>query len=250
VHTNATGEPPGGERGLNSDGNDPRLRLAEEMAFNRSSLGNIGYGATHVASTFPETGRQYVRFFWKNQGLLQDCQSAADVAVLRSFASMSFNSYRPHQETILAEQALIQAQVPFDILYDKDLVNLSKYKVLVIAEEPQLDRLQAELTPLYRGKVHIVKSKPHFLEFSHINATKGDALAYLAHHFGVKREEIMAVGDSFNDIEMLEYAGVGVVVANAREEIKKIANYITSKPYGEGVVEALERYVLGDSAHY
>lgn len=122
-------------------------------------------------------------------------------------------------------------------------------KLLVVAEEPQLDRLQAELAPVYRGKVHIVKSKPHFLEFSHINATKGVALAYLASYFGVQREEIMAVGDSYNDIEMLEYAGVGVAVANAREEIKLIANYVTSQTYGDGVVEALERYVLGQSVH-
>jgi len=134
----------------------------------------------------------------------------------------------------------------------KDLIAIldrEPTKLLVIAEEPQLDRLKADLDPVYRGKVHIVKSKPYFLEFSHINATKGAALAYLAGYFGVHREEIMAIGDSFNDLEMLEYAGVGVVVANAREEIKKIADYVTSQPYGEGVVEALERFVLGHSIH-
>lgn len=117
-------------------------------------------------------------------------------------------------------------------------------KLVVIAEEQQVTQLLAELTPTYQGKVHISKSLPGYLEFSHIQATKGDALAYLARYFGVQREEIMAVGDSFNDIEMLEYAGVGVAVANAREEIKNIANYVTIQSYGDGVVEALERYVL------
>jgi len=140
----------------------------------------------------------------------------------------------------------VEAEVVGDL---NEFFECDPTKLLVIAKEPQLDQLQAELAPVYRGNVHIVKSKPHFLEFSHINATKGDALAYLANYFGVQREEIMAVGDSYNDIEMLEYAGVGVVVANAREEIKLIANYVTSQPYGEGVVEALERYVLGPSAH-
>lgn len=117
-------------------------------------------------------------------------------------------------------------------------------KLVVIAEEQQVTQLLAELTPTYQGKVHISKSLPGYLEFSHIQATKGDALAHLARHFGVQREEIMAVGDSFNDIEMLEYAGVGVAVANAREEIKNIANYVTIQSYGDGVVEALEKYVL------
>jgi len=118
-------------------------------------------------------------------------------------------------------------------------------KLLAIADEPLLDRLSDELTPLYKGKVHIVKSKPYFLEFSHTQATKGRALAVLAGYFGVKREEIMAIGDSYNDLEMLEYAGLGVVVANARDDVKKKAGYVTSAPNGEGVAEALEKFILG-----
>lgn len=124
--------------------------------------------------------------------------------------------------------------------FDRDPV-----KILAISEEPLLDRLSAELTPVYRGKVHIVKSKPHFLEFSHPLATKGEALAFLAGLYGINREEIMAVGDSYNDLEMLEYAGLGVVVANARDDVKKAADYVTSASYGDGVVEALEKFVLG-----
>ena len=120
-------------------------------------------------------------------------------------------------------------------------------KVLAIATEPLLDCLREELAPLYRGKVHVAKSKPHFLEFSHPRATKGDALAFLAGLYEIKREEIMAVGDSYNDLEMLEYAGLGVVVANGREEIKKRADYVTAASHGNGVVEALEKFVLGES---
>lgn len=136
----------------------------------------------------------------------------------------------------------VKAEVVGDLL---KFLDRDPTKVLTISEEPLLDRLSAELTPLYEGKVHIVKSKPHFLEFSHPQANKGDALAYLAKYFGVKREEIMAVGDSYNDLEMLEYAGLGVVVANAREDVKKKAGYVASAPHGDGVVEALEKFVLG-----
>jgi hypothetical protein len=150
VHTNAAGQPPiAGERSLNPYRDDPRLRLAEAMAFNRRSLGNMGYGARMVVEKFPEAGRRYIRFYWKNQDLLQDCRSAADVAVLRSFASMAFNSYTTHRETILAEQALIQAQVPFDILFDQDLANLSKYKVLVLADQESLSDKQVETIRSY-----------------------------------------------------------------------------------------------------
>jgi Cof subfamily protein (haloacid dehalogenase superfamily) len=117
-------------------------------------------------------------------------------------------------------------------------------KVVAIAEEPLIDQLKAALSPLYTGKISIAKSKPHFLEFSHRQATKGQALAFLAAHLGIKREEIMAVGDGYNDLDMLEYAGLSIVVANAREEIKKKADYVTTASYGAGVVEALGKFVL------
>lgn len=141
-----------------------------------------------------------------------------------------------------ASIAGVEAEVVGDLLrfLDRDPT-----KLLTISSEPQLDQLCAELAPLYQGKMHISKSKPHFLEFSHPRATKGEALAYLAEYFGVRREEVMAVGDSYNDIEMLDYAGLGVVVANARDEIKQKAGYVTLAPYGDGVVEALEKFVMG-----
>lgn len=140
-----------------------------------------------------------------------------------------------------AEIAGVEAEVVGDLL---EYLDRDPTKILTIAEEPLLDLLGKEMVPLYEGRVHVVKSKPHFLEFSHPRANKGDALAYLAGLFGVQREEIMAVGDSYNDLEMLEYAGLGVVVANARDDVKRKAGYVTAAPNGDGVVEALKKFVL------
>ncbi|MDA8337016.1 MAG: Cof-type HAD-IIB family hydrolase [Peptococcaceae bacterium] len=118
-------------------------------------------------------------------------------------------------------------------------------KVLVIAAEEKLDALAFDLTPLVGGKLNITKSKPHFLEFSHREASKGQALAKLAGLFGVRREEVMAVGDSYNDLDMVEYAGIGVVMGNARPEIKSRADFITTANDCDGVALAVERFVLG-----
>jgi Cof subfamily protein (haloacid dehalogenase superfamily) len=137
------------------------------------------------------------------------------------------------------------AGVKYEIVGDfLNFLDRDPMKVIAIAQEALIDSLQAELSPLYAGKINANKSKPYFLEFSHLQATKGAALAFLAAHFGIKREEIMAVGDGYNDLDMLEYAGLGVVVANAREEIKEKADYVTAASYGDGVVEALEKYIL------
>lgn len=73
-----------------------------------------------------------------------------------------------------------------------------------------------------------------------VNVNKGRALKFIADKLGIDVKDFVAIGDSENDIEMLEVAGFGIAVANANIELKKIANMVTSKPNGDGVVEALE----------
>lgn len=72
---------------------------------------------------------------------------------------------------------------------------------------------------------------------------KGTSLVRVAEDMGILPEEILAVGDSENDLEFLKVAGVKVAVANAEPELKSIADYVTKKPYGDGVKEALERFL-------
>lgn len=123
--------------------------------------------------------------------------------------------------------------------------NQAPTKVLIVAQEELLDKLIPEVRPVWGDKLHITKSKPHFLEFSHSLANKGDALAAIAKHYGVERDEVIAVGDSYNDIEMIEYAGLGVVVGNARPEIKERADFVCRSNEECGVAEVVERFILG-----
>ncbi|MBI4814508.1 MAG: phosphoglycolate phosphatase [Methanobacterium sp.] len=72
---------------------------------------------------------------------------------------------------------------------------------------------------------------------------KGTSLVSVAEDMGILPEEILAVGDSENDLEFLKVAGLKVAVANAAPELKASADYVTQKPYGDGVKEALERFL-------
>ncbi len=72
------------------------------------------------------------------------------------------------------------------------------------------------------------------------NVSKGRALKFIAERMGIDVEEFVAIGDSENDIELLEVAGFGIAVANADLKLKEVADMVTSKPDGDGVVEALE----------
>jgi phosphoglycolate phosphatase len=73
---------------------------------------------------------------------------------------------------------------------------------------------------------------------------KGSSVIKVAADIGVKASEVLAVGDSENDIEFLSAAGVKVAVSNANPELKDIADYVTTKPHGDGVKEAVEKYIL------
>jgi hypothetical protein len=119
-------------------------------------------------------------------------------------------------------------------------------KIVAISTEEKIDSLKLDMQKFYGKQLHIGKSKPTFLEFSHPDATKGHALAMLADIFNVPQHQVMAIGDGDNDIEMLEYAGLGVVVANARDHIKQLADYITDSNNEDGVAKVLEKLVLGD----
>lgn len=119
-------------------------------------------------------------------------------------------------------------------------------KILVVATEEDIRLLQEEFKARYsKDELHITTSKPYFLEFSHPQATKATALEYLIKLYGITREQVMAIGDSYNDLEMIEYAGFGVVMGNAKEDIKKVADYVGPSNDEDGVARIIEKYVLG-----
>ena len=83
-----------------------------------------------------------------------------------------------------------------------------------------------------------------FLEIMPASYTKGTAVEDLRKYFGVDRQNILAIGDDFNDIPMLKAAGHPVAMANAAEEVKKYAEFVTESNNEDGVAIAIERYCL------
>jgi Cof subfamily protein (haloacid dehalogenase superfamily) len=123
--------------------------------------------------------------------------------------------------------------------------HISPIKLLVINErEEELNKFEGKCREIFGEQLHITKSMPEYLEFMHLEATKARGLEAVKSYLGVSDKEIMAIGDSYNDLEMLEYAGIAVVMGNAREEIKAVGDYITKSNDDEGVAEALERIIL------
>lgn len=117
-------------------------------------------------------------------------------------------------------------------------------KMLIIDEPAYLDEIAPKLRELLGDAVHITKSKPNFLEIMHQEGTKGHALKFLANHFGCTLDQTIAIGDSWNDHEMLEAAGLGVAMGNAIPALKEIADYITASNNEDGVKQVIEKFVL------
>jgi len=117
-------------------------------------------------------------------------------------------------------------------------------KIVAIRSPEELDCLEKTLRQKMGKKVHFTRSLPFYLEILHPLVNKGEALRILAGRYKIKPQEIIAVGDSYNDLQMIRYAGVGVAMANAPEEVKAAALYITGSNNEGGVAQALEKFIL------
>lgn len=82
------------------------------------------------------------------------------------------------------------------------------------------------------------------IEVNALGVNKGIGLLKLGELLGIKREEIMACGDGMNDLEMIREAGLGVAMANAVQEVKDAADFVTDSNEKDGVAKAIEMFAL------
>ena len=100
----------------------------------------------------------------------------------------------------------------------------------------KLESLRLDLLENFSEEMNIFYSKASYIEVLNKEADKGKAVAYVAKVFGIDQSEVLTMGDGFNDISMLEYAGIGVVVANAHDDVKIHADYVTNRTNNEGAL--------------
>jgi len=118
-------------------------------------------------------------------------------------------------------------------------------KLLIIEDEEKMPGIARELKEHFGDQFYLTGSYPFFLEIMHREISKARSLSLVAQRLGIRREEIMAIGDSYNDQQMLAYAGLGVAIKSAPPEVQAAAAYVPQAEGVEGVAEAIERFVLG-----
>ncbi|SIO10597.1 hypothetical protein SAMN05878443_1403 [Carnobacterium alterfunditum] len=107
-----------------------------------------------------------------------------------------------------------------------------------------LDEAIKNIPAYFFEKYTIMKSRPILLELMPKNVDKGTGIAVLADLLGFEASEVMSLGDEANDAAMIEYAGMGVAMGNATNEIKAMAQYITKTNEEHGVAYAIHKFVL------
>lgn len=106
-----------------------------------------------------------------------------------------------------------------------------------------LMKVKEELKQL-NPELEIVSSWDDNFEIMKKGSSKGEAVAQLAKYFNLKRDEVMCIGDSENDLSMIEYAGIGVAMGNAIDIVKQSAQYVTLPNTESGVAKAIKKFVL------
>jgi Cof subfamily protein (haloacid dehalogenase superfamily) len=129
----------------------------------------------------------------------------------------------------------------------RQALNQEPTKVLALSDEGDvidkiLGNLRLQYTP---AELYLTTSVATFFEATHPSVNKGTAVRYLAEELlGLQSSNVMTIGDNFNDVEMLEYAGIGVAMGNAPADVQAIAKWIAPTVEADGAAAAIEKFLL------
>jgi len=125
-----------------------------------------------------------------------------------------------------------------------DYIHEPRNKILLMDSELKISRMFSEAKLLFSGRASVTCSKPFYLEFNPLNATKGKALKSVSALLNLHPKDFVAIGDSLNDLSMLQAAGLAVTVANGWDEIKPYCGFISQSNNEDGPAHFLNEYFL------
>lgn len=151
-----------------------------------------------------------------------------------------FNEYSEYSKKY-ASASMLPGEYVGDL---ETYIREPRSKILMMADEAKIASMLAEASERFKDRVSVTCSKPWFLEFNPIRATKGIALRKSAELLGVSTDEIVAFGDSLNDLPMLLEAGSSVCVSNARPDVRSCCSAVCLSNQEDGVARYLAEHVL------
>lgn len=144
------------------------------------------------------------------------------------------------------EEALLYKKssgLDYEIKKIHDFDNYNMTKLLFIGEPEKLKILEKRIQEAVGDEVNKVFSKKHYLEVINKKVNKGEALLKLFQIEGIDKDKVIAFGDAWNDLEMLQIVGHGVAMGNAEEELKKLVGRSCGTNDEDGIAEYLEKII-------
>ncbi len=125
-----------------------------------------------------------------------------------------------------------------------DYVDFAVPKFLMAEDGRYLALVEGRVKAALGKQFSIYRSDPFFLEILPRGIDKAQCLEYLLDYIGMKREQMIACGDGYNDQSMIRFAGLGVAMANAVLPVRKVADYVTFSNDEDGVAHVVEKFLL------
>lgn len=167
-----------------------------------------------------------------------DAQTWMDYADRHNYVSMAFTEYEMFTNHIDELARQLRDQLEFEmpkLRPNRELVGKDIYQFIAMIPESK-DAEVLELLPHCR----LPRWHPAFSDLVPSDSSKAVGMEKILTHFGIHRDECIAFGDGANDIEMLEYAGIGVAMGNASDRVKAHADHVTTDVDSEGILNALQ----------
>jgi hypothetical protein len=144
----------------------------------------------------------------------------------------------------IAMEAMFINKIPAYMTDVVKYVNYNPNKCLFTVEPELSEYHEKILSEKFGRELGIYRSCDYFIEVVPKGIDKAASIKVLTSQLGISRENIIACGDGFNDLSMIQYAGVGVAMENAVDAVKKEADYITTSNNEDGIAKVIEKYIL------
>lgn len=214
-------------------------RFADELEFDKNDY-VISYNGAYVTD-------------WSNQDVLFDtCLTKSEHDLLVDVAidqNCNLHTYVDGQIISNTENPYTDLEakltgMPVRIVSDMKSTVIDKVpKVLLTGERDKVKQMKATLTNQLSDQFMISISKPVFLEFTNLAVDKSRGIDVICKKLAIDKSQVMALGDSYNDLTMIRDCGLGVAMGNAPDDIKAIANEVTLSCDEDGVAVMINRVI-------
>ena len=148
-----------------------------------------------------------------------------------------------HPDEYVLKEAILNVMETQKVDNFLEAIDFPVAKCLIVGEGNRLAVLEKEMYEVLKDRMGVYRSEPYFLELVPKGIDKAQSLAVLLEKIGATKEEMIAVGDGFNDLSMIKFAGLGVAMANAQEVVRQSADYITLSNEEDGVAAVVEKFM-------